>query len=87
MAAKLISRQNVIAFLGAVMIVSLVLIIVAFPVALIWFGRPSGNAAMIMADTFASVFAVAFFAAFALAMAEQRSGSTDHIETDENPQT
>ena len=76
MAARLISRQNVIAILGAVMIVSLALTIVAFPVALIWFGQPPGNVAITMADAFASVFSVAFFAAFALAMADQRSGSS-----------
>jgi len=75
-AARLISRQNVIAILGAVMIVSLALTIVAFPVALIWFGQPTGNVAITMADAFASVFSVAFFAALALAMADQRSGSS-----------
>jgi hypothetical protein len=31
---------------------------------------------MTMADAFATVFSVAFFAAFALAMAEQRPGSS-----------
>jgi pilus assembly protein TadC len=76
MAAKFISRQAVIAVLGAVVIVSLALTIVTFPVALIWIGQPLGNAAMTMADAFATVFSVAFFAAFALAMAERRPGGS-----------
>ena len=75
MAAKFISRQAVIAILGAVAIVSLALTIVMFPVALIWVGQPPGNVAMTTADAFATVFSVAFFAAFALAMAEQPSSS------------
>ena len=76
MAAKFISRQDVVAILGAVMIVSLALTIVTFPVALIWTGQPPGNVAITMADAFATVFSVAFFAAFALAMAEQPSSSS-----------
>ena len=75
MATQFISRQNVLTILGAVMIVSLALTIVTFPVALIWVGQPPGNVAITMADAFATVFSVAFFAAFALAMAEPRSPS------------
>ena len=73
MATKFVSRQNVIVILGAVAIVCLALTIVMFPVSLIWIGQPLGNTALLAADAFASVFSVAFFAAFALAMAEQRS--------------
>jgi hypothetical protein len=73
MAAKFIS--HVIVIRGAVMIVSLALTIVTFPVALIWTAQPPGNVAMTMADAFATAFSVAFFAAFALAMAEQHPGS------------
>ena len=69
---KFVSRQNVLVILGAVMIVSLALTIVTFPIALIWVGQPPGNVAITMADAFATVFSVAFFAAFALAMAEQQ---------------
>ena len=79
MESKFISRQNVLVILGAVMIVSLALATVTFPAALIWIGQPLGNAAITlgnaaitMADAFASVFSVAFFAAFALAMADQQ---------------
>ena len=54
MAAKFIS--HVTAILGAVMIVSLALTIVTFPVALIWTGQPPGNVAITMADAFATVF-------------------------------
>ena len=68
MATQFISRQNVLTILGAVMIVSLALTIITFPVALIWIGQPLGNVAITMADAFATVFSVAFFAAFALAM-------------------
>ena len=75
MATKFVSRQNVLVIFGAVMIVFLALTIVTFPVALIWVGQPPGNVAMTMADAFATVFSVAFFAAFALAMAEQPSTS------------
>jgi hypothetical protein len=75
MATKSASRQNAVVILGAVMIVCLALTIVTFPIALIWFGQPLGNAAITMADAFASVFSVALFAALALAMAEQRSRS------------
>ena len=75
MEIKFVSRQNVLVVLGAVMIVSLALALVAFPVALIWIGQPLGNAAITMADAFASGFSVAFFAAFALAMADQQPRS------------
>jgi hypothetical protein len=75
MEIKFVSRQNVLVILGAIMIVSLALAIVTFPVALIWIGLPMGNAAITMADAFASVFSVAFFAAFALAMADQQPRS------------
>jgi hypothetical protein len=77
MAAKFISRQNVITIPGAAMIVFLALTIVTFPISLIWTGQPLGNAALVAADSFASVFSVAFFAAFALAMAEQPSSSSE----------
>jgi hypothetical protein len=75
------ARQNVVVILGAVMIVCLALTIVTFPIALIWFGQPLGNAGLVAADAFASVFSVAFFAAFALAMAEQRSRSPTDLST------
>ena len=77
MATNYISRQNVLTILGAVIIISLALTIVTFPVALIWLGQPPGNAAITVADAFASVFSAAFFAAFALAMAEQPSVSSE----------
>jgi membrane protein implicated in regulation of membrane protease activity len=72
MATKFVSRQNVLVVLGVVMIICLALTIVTFAVALIWIGRPLGNAAVLTADAFASVFSVALFAAFALAMAEHQ---------------
>ena len=75
MGTQFVSRQNALVILGAVMIVCLALTIVTFPVSLIWMGQPPGNAALIAADAFASVFSVTFFAAFALAMAEPRSPS------------
>jgi hypothetical protein len=79
MATQFVSRQNVVVILGTVTIVCLALTIVTFPIALIWIGQPLGNATITMADAFASVFSVAFFAAFALAMAEQQSrGSRLH---------
>jgi hypothetical protein len=73
MATKIVSRQNVLVILGVVMIVCLALTIVTFPVALIWVGQPLGNAAGLTADACASVFSVTFFAALALAMADQQS--------------
>ena len=76
MTTQFVSRQNVLTILGAVAIVCLALAIVAGAVALIWIGQPVGNAAGIAADAFASVFSVVLFAAFALSMAEQRSGSS-----------
>ena len=72
----IISRQTIVGILGTVMIVSLALTIVAFPVALIWIGQPAGNAAITMADVFATVFSVAFFTAFLLAMTDQRRGGS-----------
>jgi hypothetical protein len=79
MTTKIVFRENVLVILGVVMIVSLALTIVTFPVALIWVGEPLGNAARITADAFASVFSVAFFAAFALAMAGHQShGNEPH---------
>jgi hypothetical protein len=75
MATQFISRHNVLTILGAIMIV-----IVTFPVALIWFGQPLGNAAITMADAFASVFSAAFFSAFALAMSSSRPAVADHID-------
>lgn len=79
MATRFVSRQNVLAILGAVAIVSLALAIVTFPVSLIWSGQPIGKAALMAADAFASVFSVAFFAAFALSMTE-RSRNTGPLE-------
>jgi hypothetical protein len=77
MAIKFVSRQNVFVILGAVMIVCLALTIVTFPVALIWIGQPLGNAAGLTAEALVSAFSVAFFAAFALAMAGQKARSID----------
>ena len=73
MASKLVSRENVHAILGVIMIVCLPLTIVTFFLALIFIGQPIGNMAITTADVFASIFSVAFFAAFALAMGNQRS--------------
>ena len=73
MATKIVSRENVLVILGLVMVVCLALTIVTFPVALIWVGQPVGNAARLTADACTSVFSVAFFAAFALAMTDQQS--------------
>ena len=73
MANKLISRKNVHAILGVIMIVCLTLTIVTFFLALIWIGQPIGNMAITTADVFALIFSAAFFAAFAFAMADQRS--------------
>jgi len=77
MATKFISLQNVLVILAVVMIVCLALTILTFPVALIWIGQPLGNAAGLAADAFASVFSVALFAAFALAMVEHQSRSKE----------
>jgi hypothetical protein len=71
--SKLVSRANVHALLGVITIVCLPLTIVSFFVALIWAGQPIGNMAITTADAFASIFSVAFFAAFVLAMVDQRS--------------
>ena len=73
MASKLVSRENVIVILGAVMVVCLPLTILTGAVALIWSGKTIGNAATTTADVFGSAFSVAFFAAFVLRMAEERS--------------
>jgi hypothetical protein len=73
MATKIVSGENVLVTLGVVMVFCLALTIVTFPVALIWVGQSLGNAAGLTADACASVFSVAFFAAFALAMADQQS--------------
>jgi len=54
------------------MIACLALTILTFPIALVWIGQPLGNADGIAADAFASGFSVAFFVAYALAMADQR---------------
>lgn len=72
MASKFVLREDLAVILGAAMIVSLALTIVTFLVALIWIGQPIGNAATTTADVFASIFSVAFFASFTLAMADQR---------------
>ncbi len=72
-ANKLISRENVHANLGVIMIVCLTLTIVTFFLALIWIGQPFGNMATTTADVLASIFSAADFAAFAFAMADQRS--------------
>jgi len=71
-ARKLVSSENVHVILDVIMIVCLPLTIVAFFLALILIGQPIGNMAITTADIFASIFSVAFFAAFALAMADRR---------------
>ena len=73
MATKIVSRENVLVVLGVVLVVCLALTIVAFSVALIWLGQPLGNGARLTAEAYACFFSVAFFAAFALAMAAQRA--------------
>jgi FtsH-binding integral membrane protein len=72
MGHRWISLENAHVALGTVMIVSLALTVITYPITLIWIGQPIGTAAAIAADTFATVFVVAFFGAFALAMVEQR---------------
>ena len=81
MAAKFIS--HVIAILGAVMIVSLALTIVTFPVALIWTGQPPGKVAITMADAFATVFSLAYFAAFRSPWPNSGRAVADHTESGE----
>ena len=54
-------------------VVCLPLTIVTFFVSLIWIGQPIGYTAITMADVFASIFSVAYFATFALAMVDQGS--------------
>ena len=73
MPSKLISRENVIVILGAVMVVCLPLTILTGVVSLVWSGQTIGNTAATTADIFGSAFSVAFFAAFVLRMAEERS--------------
>ncbi len=71
--SKMVSRENAIVILGAVMIVCLALTIVTGVVALIFIGQPFGNAAGITAAIFASIFSISFFSAFVLRMTEERS--------------
>ena len=73
MASKFVSRENVIVILGVVMVVCLPLTILTGAVALIWNGQTTGTIATATADVFGSAFSVAFFAAFVLRMAEERS--------------
>ena len=73
MAGKFASRDYTILSLAAAMFVCLALVIVTLPVALIWIKQPVGNAAAIAADAFATVFSLAFLAAFALSTINHRS--------------
>lgn len=73
---QLVSRENIVVILGAVMVVCLPLTIVAGAVALIWNGQTIGNSAATTADVIGSVFSVAFFAAFVLRMVEELSGDS-----------
>ena len=73
MSSKLEWRENAIFILGVVMVVCLLLTILTGSVALIWNGQTIGNTATTTADVFGSAFSVAFFAAFVLRMAEERS--------------
>ena len=68
----IVIRDNVHVGLGIIMIVCIALIVVTFPVALIWNGQPAGAAAALITDGFAWLFAAAFFAAFVLSMFGQR---------------
>lgn len=72
MSRRLTILDNVHFGLGIVMIGSLALIIVTFPLMLIWIGQPAGAAAALIADAFAWLFAAAFFVAFVLSVVEQR---------------
>lgn len=74
MTRRQIIRDNVHFGLGIVVVVCLALIIVTFPVTLIWNGQPAGAAAALIADAFAWLFAAALFAAFVLSVVEQRKG-------------
>ena len=68
----MLQRANVIVLLAWTMIATLATAIVFGTIALILNGEPSGNVVAWVADVFAWIFALAFFAAFALAMSEQR---------------
>ena len=81
----MMSRANIIVGLGLIMIASLALAIVVGTVALIWNGQPFGNGATIVADVFATIFSVAFFAALALAMVDQRSREKADVEITKPP--
>ena len=58
-------------------VVYLPLTIVTFFVSLIWIGQPIGYTAITMADVFASIFSVAYFATFALAMVSRVRTTAD----------
>jgi len=73
MSRKPVSRENVIVILGVVMVVCLPLTILTGAVALIWNGQTIEYTAITTADVFGFAFSVAFFAAFILRMAEERS--------------
>jgi len=68
----MLQRANLIVLLAWTMIATLATAIVFGTIALILNGEPSGNVAAWVADVFAWIFALAFFAALALAMSEQR---------------
>jgi len=68
----MLQRVNLIVLLAWIMIATLATVIVFGAIALVLNGAPSGSALAQVADVFAWIFSLAFFAAFALAMSEQR---------------
>jgi len=69
---KFVSRENVQITLAIVMVISLAVIIVTLPLALIWIRQLVGTVAAVTADTFAAIFGLAFLMALILVGIGQR---------------
>lgn len=71
MAIRNVSRETINLVLVAAMALCLIATLIAGTLAIAWNGRPQGDTTMTIADTFAWLFAVAFFTTFAIALFEE----------------
>lgn len=79
MAGRIVLRDTAIVVLSGIMAISLVGALIGVIVAIVRYGQPDADSATLVADTFAWIFAAAFFATFGLTLTESLNGrQTEH---------
>lgn len=81
-----VSYKTINLILVAMMALCLIAALIAGTLAIAWIGRPQGDTATTIAETFAWLLAAAFFTTFAIALSEEHderrtSGRVTHVST------